>query len=383
MRIGIMGGTLDPVHNGHIQLAQTVLHELKLDGVMLLPAGDPPHKTRTTSKEDRWEMVKLAASEFPGIFPCGIEINRCGTTYTVDTLRELREKNPATQWIYIIGSDTLNVLDTWRNFGEVAKMCTFAVCGRADEDASKGRMAEFSERYGAKFISMDFNGPDLSSTDIREAVCKGKSIGDLVPASVSNYIHEKSLYLAALSREEILKKLQKHLKPGRYRHTLGVAETAVRLAGRYGIHEGKAELAALLHDCAKYMPLDEMRNLVRKHVPDADDLELEAVSVLHAPAGAVQAYKEYGVRDEAVLSAIRKHTLGDACMSPLDALIYTADFIEPGRDVFPGLDEARALAETDIYAAMCKCGELTNAYLESQGRHAHPKSNKMLINYTT
>ena len=76
MRIGIMGGTLDPVHNGHIQLAQTVLHELKLDGVMLLPAGDPPHKTRTTSKEDRWEMVKLAASEFPGIFPCGIEINR-------------------------------------------------------------------------------------------------------------------------------------------------------------------------------------------------------------------------------------------------------------------------------------------------------------------
>ena len=140
----------------------------------------------------------------------------------------------------------------------------------------------------------------------------------------------------------------------------------------------RAELAGLLHDCAKYMPIDEMRKLVQGVVPDADDEELATVSVLHAPAGAVWAAREFGVQDRGILSAIRKHTLGDGQMSALDALIYTADFIEPNRTPFPGLEEARALAETDIFAATRKCAELTNRHLAEQGRQAHPRTLRML-----
>lgn len=381
MRIGIMGGTLDPVHNGHIQLAQAALSSLNLDGIMLLPVGDPPHKMRTTSKADRLQMARLAAQSTEKIFPCKIEINRTGTTYTVDTLRDLIDANPNTQWYYIVGADTLKVLESWKDFSCVAQMCTFLVCSRADEAVSQTCIENLKRRYGAKFVCLNFTGPNISSTEIRERVRKGLDISALVPNSVNAYIRAHGLYLSTLEKSEIINKLQRTLKPGRFDHTMGVAQTAVRLAERYGIIPAQAELAALLHDCAKYLPLTETRKLLLQSAADVDDAEMGTDNVLHAPAGALLAAKEYGVEHPAILSAIRKHTLGAPEMSPLDALIYTADFIEPGRKDFPGLSDARQLAEHDLYAAMCMCTELTNRYLESQGEQAHPRSIAMLKNY--
>ena len=373
-----MGGTLDPVHNGHIEVALAAKRLLKLDQVMLLPAGDPPHKAHPTLKRDRLNMARIAAEGAEGLFVSDIEIAREGTTFTVDTLRELTQREPDTRWYYLIGADTLNVLDSWRHFEKVAGMCTFAVIGRADEPADMNRVHALEQQYGARFEVLPFNGPDISSTQIRQRVAAGEDISDLVPPGVANYIRRNLLYLANRSREEICAALKATLKPGRYIHTLGVAETALRLAPRYGVDPARAELAGLLHDCAKYMPIEEMRKLVVGAVPDADDEELATVSVLHAPAGAVWAAREFGVRDQGILSAIRKHTLGDGQMSALDALIYTADFIEPNRTPFPGLEEARALAETDIFAATRKCAELTNRHLAEQGRQAHPRTLRML-----
>ena len=378
MRSGIMGGTLDPVHNGHIQIALAAKRLLGLDRVMLLPAGDPPHKAHPTKKRDRLNMARIAAESAEGLYVSELEIAREGTTFTVDTMRELTQREPGTQWYYVIGADTLNVLDSWRSFGEVAGLCTFAVIGRADEAVDMNRVRDLEQQYSARFEVLPFHGPDVSSTQIRERVARGEDISDLVPSGVAAYIRAHGLYLANRSREEICAALEATLKPGRYIHTLGVAETAKRLAPRYGVDPVRAELAGLLHDCAKYMPIDEMRKLVAGAVPDVDDEELATVSVLHAPAGAVWAAREFGVRDRRILSAIRKHTLGDAQMSALDALIYTADFIEPNRTPFEGLEEVRALAETDIFAATRKCAELTNRHLAEQGRQAHPRTLRML-----
>ena len=378
MRSGIMGGTMDPVHNGHIQIALAAKRLLGLDRVMLLPAGDPPHKAHPTKKRDRLNMARIAAESADGLYVSELEIAREGTTFTVDTLQDLTQREPGTQWHYLIGADTLNVLDSWRSFGEVAGLCTFAVIGRADEAVDMNRVRDLEQQYGARFEVLPFHGPDVSSTQIRERVARGEDISDLVPPGVAAYIRAHGLYLANRSREEICAALEATLKPGRYIHTLGVAETAKRLAPRYGVDPVRAELAGLLHDCAKYMPIDEMRKLVAGAVPDVDDEELATVSVLHAPAGAVWAAREFGVRDRRILSAIRKHTLGDAQMSALDALIYTADFIEPNRTPFEGLEEARALAETDIFAATRKCAELTNRHLAEQGRQAHLRTLRML-----
>lgn len=378
MRVGIMGGTLDPIHSGHIQVALHALRELQLDRVMLLPAGDPPHKTNPISKSDRLEMVRRAAAEHAGLFPCAIEIFREGTTYTVDTLTWLSQHNPNVEWHYLVGADTLDVLDTWRNFGEVAKLCVFAVSGRAEEACSAEKMRELSETYGARFEVLHFSGPDISSTEVRRRASEGKDVSDLVPQPVAEYIAENGLYLCPMTEAEILDKLRATLKPARVTHTLGVADTAQRLAARFGVNPAKARLTGLLHDCAKYMPFEKMVRIVRENVPDADEEELASEPVLHAPAGSVLAADEYGIRDPQILSAIRKHTLGGAEMTALDALIYVSDFIEPNRPQFRGIDEVRALAETDIFAAMRLCAWYTCDYIKRNGKTMHPRVYEMI-----
>ena len=373
-----MGGTLDPIHSGHVYVARTAREILRLDRVMLLPAGDPPHKAPPTPKADRMEMARFAAADCEGLFACALEIERAGVTYTVDTLRELSSMNPDTEWFYLVGADTLDVLDSWRDFGEVAKLCTFAVNGRADEDVDAARMHELEEKYGARFVQLPFNGPEISSTDVRTRVAEGRGIDGLVPESVERYIRERGLYLCGKSKAQILDILRTELKPGRYRHTLGVAETARRLAPRFGVDPARAELAGLLHDCANSMPIEELRSLARAYVPDVDEEELAAERVVHAPAGCVIAAQRFGVKDRAILSAIRKHTLGGAEMSAMDALIYVADFVEPNRREFPGLAEARELAENDIFAAARLCAKLTNDHVMEEGGRSHSRTLAML-----
>ena len=201
---------------------------------------------------------------------------------------------------------------------------------------------------------------------------------DLVPEGVSTYIREKGLYLCDYSEAEILERLRSTITLHRYHHTLGVADTAQRLAERYGVDPMRARLAGLLHDCAKSMPYGEMRKIVSENVPDTDELELDAEPVLHAPAGMVVAGRDYGVKDPSILQAIRRHTLGGAGMTAMDALIYVSDFIEPGRRPFPGLEDVRQLAERDIFAAMRMSARLSSGYLIAHGQKPHPKTQSIL-----
>ncbi len=370
MRIGIMGGTFDPIHVGHIGISVQTMQALSLDKVMLLPDGDPPHK-RATSKYDRLEMCRLAALGHENLFVSDEEIGRSGVTYTVDTLERLHQRYPDVEWYYIIGADTLRVLDTWRNIGKVARLCTFAVCGRADDPGSAEMIERMQREFDAKFALTGVCGPDISSTDVRNRRREGKKADDLLPERTAEYIRRRGLYLCDQSREEILRTLDGRLKPTRYVHTLGVAATARRLAPRYGVEVGKADLAALLHDCAKSMRVEDMRKLITASGLDVDGDELASDNVLHAPAGCILAESEFGVHDPEILCAIRRHTLGGADMTPLEKLIYVSDFIEPGRTDFPGMNEARMLAQTDLDAATRKCASLTAAYLRTLGLQPH------------
>ncbi len=376
MRIGILGGTLDPVHNGHVEIALAAMERLGLDGVMLMPAGDPPHKARVTARQDRMEMARLAAGMHPGLSASDVEISREGVTYTVDTLSALSVERPGDAWTYIIGADTLNVLESWREFPRVARLCDFAVVDRpgCDAELSKLRGRAIESSYGARVTLLPVSGPALSSTKIRQQVAAGEDISGSVPAPVAEYIREKGLYLCDYSEAQIMEKLRATLTPRRLAHTMGVAETAERLAPMCGVDPRRARLAGLLHDCAKSMPLDQMRALVTEKLPDLDQAELETRQILHAPAGMILARDEYGVRDPSILSAIRKHTVGAGDMSPMDALIYVADFVEPGREPFPGLEKARKLAEKDIYRAMLCCAELTARHLRAHGQDIHPRT---------
>lgn len=380
MRMAIMGGTLDPVHNGHLQIAQAVKEACGLDGILLLPAGDPPHKQLQIDRFDRLEMARRAAQSQPGMMVSDIEIMREGTTFTVDTLTQLRAQQPNVEWVYIIGADTVRVLDKWRNFEKVAALCEFAAVGRPGFDiASVQEWADALERdYGAKVRLLDVCGPDISSTDVRNAVAEGRSVDHLVPPSVAEYIREKGLYLCGMPIHWVKDRLRSTLKPSRYEHTLGVAETAERLAPRYDVDPKRAYLAGLLHDCAKWMSYEDMVELVRGNVSDVTEDELANEPVLHAPAGMLVAQRDYGVRDPEILSAIRKHAVGSGGMTALEKLIYTADFVEPNRKPFPGLEEARSLAETNLNAATKKCAQLTHDHVISCGGTPDPRSQEII-----
>ncbi len=169
--------------------------------------------------------------------------------------------------------------------------------------------------------------------------------------------------------DELEKKLEKDLTESRFRHTLGVAYTATALAMRYGVNMDDARRAGLLHDCAKCMSNADMLKMAGRDGVTITDFEVKHPALLHAKVGVSVARKKYGVRDIAIMEAIRWHTTGKPDMTMLEKIIFTADYIEPNRNKAPNLDEIRKLAFEDIDRCVCKILSDTIEYLS-----ANPKS---------
>jgi len=196
MRLGIMGGTFDPVHRGHLAIARAALKEAGLDEVRFLPDGDPPHKTPGAPGEDRLRMVRLAVRGKPGLTVSDMELRRQGRTYTVDTLLQLKREEPGRELFYVVGSDTLFLFPTWRTAERVAGLCRMLVAlrpgdGRAEVEAQRRAM---HERYGLVSELLLETGPDISSSQVREAVRRGEDLGALVPPAVARHILRRGLY---------------------------------------------------------------------------------------------------------------------------------------------------------------------------------------------
>lgn len=379
MRIGIMGGTMDPIHNGHIAIAQMVKNALQLDDMLLLPAGDPPHKTPHVDKWRRLEMVRLAAEEC-GMLVSDSEVSRAKTTYTVDTLTEFTAARPDVEWVYVVGGDTVFVIEKWRNFPQVAKMCEFAVVSRPGDEKLQKQMDEVAARTGAKFTLVSGVGPDISSTMIREMAAAGQDVSALVPKKVAEAIARNGLY-RPMDFDEMHARLSGMIPEKRLIHSIGVMETAVRLAPAVGVDVGKARIAGLLHDCAKKLTREQMLEACKKAGIALFDGEAESEPILHAPAGVHVARYEFGVTDREVLSAIRYHTAGAPDMSPLEELIFVADFIEPNRRPIPGLEAIREVAEKDIHEAARMCAESTKRHVTANGWPFCPQTQAMLDAY--
>ena len=169
-------------------------------------------------------------------------------------------------------------------------------------------------------------------------------------------------------------KLFKALKPHRFAHSLSVARTARTLALRYGIDPQKAEEAGLFHDCAKCLPLSEMRKIAVKHRITEDPAFLESGALLHSVVGSYIAEKDYGITDREELDAIAYHNTGHAGMTLLAMCVCLADFIEPNRESFPLLEETRRLAETSLECALLHSLEATADYVLSGGKYLHPRT---------
>lgn len=173
-----------------------------------------------------------------------------------------------------------------------------------------------------------------------------------------------------MDRNEALRIVKGQLPERRFKHTVGVMETAVALAKLYGADEKKAELAAIFHDYAKYRPREEMEKVILEENLPRDLLE-HNIELWHAPVGAVLVEKETGISDEDILNSIRYHTTGRAGMTLLEKIIFLADYIEPGRN-FPGVDEVRALARENLDLAMIKALANTISFLLEKKQLIYP-----------
>ena len=184
-----------------------------------------------------------------------------------------------------------------------------------------------------------------------------------------------------MKREErtaLVRQLESELKYNRFVHTMGVAYTATSLALVYGADMEKAEIAGLLHDCAKCMDLKKMVRVCEKAGLEISDMERNSVSLLHSKAGSVLVSEKYGYKDEDIINAVRYHTTGRPGMSLLEKIIFVADYMEPGRDVAEDLPEVRKLAfgSYTIDDAVLKILEDSLIYLKSTGREIDPMTQR-------
>ncbi len=190
-RVGILGGTFDPPHLGHVTVALDVLRGLELDEVRLVPAADPPHKPGlvVASALDRLDMVRAAVEGLEGLVASDIEVARGGVSYTVDTLRALRAAEPDTDLFVIIGADQLAELHTWREPEAVARLASLVVMARDGTDPRDIEVAG-----GVQVYPVDVTRIDVSSSEIRARIASGKRVDRMVSPGVLSIIRERGLY---------------------------------------------------------------------------------------------------------------------------------------------------------------------------------------------
>lgn len=197
MKIGLMGGTFNPIHMAHLIISEFIRISFPLDRVIFIPSGIPPHKNNDIAESNhRMDMVRLATDSNPFFDISGIELNRGGKSYTVDTLEEIKDIYPDDDLFFIIGSDSLLDLTSWRDFESLVVKTNFLVYGRPEnsEKSIMDKIDELKEKYDSKFFYI--KGPliEISSSLIRDRINEGVSIKYLVPEKIENYIYENHLY---------------------------------------------------------------------------------------------------------------------------------------------------------------------------------------------
>ena len=198
-RIGLLGGTFDPVHNGHMILAENALSQLRLDSVILLVSPDPPHKQDKTISafQKRFDMARLAAEGKEGIYVSDYETHLPTPSYTAQTLENLRQQYPCDKFYFIIGEDSLDNIEKWYRPADVMAMSELIVAVREENFDSRTieeQMTYLKNRYNAVIHLLKSGYVNISSTEIRNDVKKGNSIEDAVPSKVAEYIWKEKLY---------------------------------------------------------------------------------------------------------------------------------------------------------------------------------------------
>ncbi|MBI3297328.1 MAG: bis(5'-nucleosyl)-tetraphosphatase (symmetrical) YqeK [Elusimicrobia bacterium] len=364
----LFGGTFDPPHAGHLALLAAALRRHPKARAVVSPAWRSPLKgLPAASAADRLAMTTAALRSLPAASRLRTtldpwESQRDTLTYSWEALRRLKTALPGAELLFLAGADSWETLPRWKRVPELARLCRFLVGRRPGAPAPKA----VAGLPPLELLPGTF--PDLSSTGLRARLLCGAEPRELLPA-VRRLIARRGLYGGTLRA-----KLARALSPERCGHTLAVAEMARGLALRHGLDAERAALAGLLHDCGRAIPVPALAAFAkarRLDVPARAATAARAPLLFHAYASEELARTEYGVSDPAVLSAVRKHTLGDVAMSPLDRLLYTADACSADR-TYPGVADIRRAARRGLDAGFLEALRVKHACVLREGGWLHP-----------
>lgn len=380
MKIGIFGGSFNPPHIGHRKAAEQAIGFLKLDRLLVVPAGIPPHKNvpdSTPPAEMRLLLTRKAFESVPEAEVSDFEMKRQGKSYTIDTLRAFRSLYPEDELTLIVGTDMFLTLPEWYEGESILSGFPVAVFPRGLEDMGgiREKAEEYRRDYGAAVTVIPVEVTELSSTEVRTAL-PGRCGRELLDESVYREIIRYRLYGAKPEFAWLREKAYAMLKPKRIPHVAGCEQEAVFLAKRWGLDPGEAAEAGILHDITKRLGLSDQLLLCKKYGITIDGLERQSEKLLHSKTGAAVARAEFGVSDE-VYSAIFWHTTGKADMTEMEKLLYLADYVEPNRS-FEGVEKLRRLCREDLNRAMCLGLQMSVEDLTERGAPIHSKTEEAL-----
>jgi nicotinate-nucleotide adenylyltransferase len=403
MRIGLYGGSFDPIHNGHLSIVRGALRSGAVDLVMVIPSGRNPFKRGKVSSAApyRYYMAKEtieAEIDDKRVIVSDAEFYTEGISYTINTLKYLTAKDKIADilisqgidadkasedhvYFWLCGSDILSMFDKWYKADEILSIVSLLVASRpgdnVDIDSEKTRL---NKAFGHEvpLLKFEIDGVEASSSDI-------KRTGDDkdIPKTAREFIKEHALYgfkdvWEAVDEDTAARfldfaiQLYPILRRKRLLHTLNTGILSAHYALIHGADVNKALIAGELHDCAKELAEDEQRKMAQERCGDLfTDFKL-----LHSPAGATMAREKFGIEDEEILDAITYHTTGRGNMPVLDKIVYLADKIEPSR-TYTDLSEMRKVAEYDLDEAVRMCLGSVMDKFRKQNREHHPLTNDL------
>ncbi len=310
-RIGLFGGSFDPIHKGHIDIAKEALKQLRLDEIQFIPTKHNPWKIQTnTTTENRIQMIQIALSDIPNMNINTIELNRSDNekNYTIDTLRLLKEKNPHIQYYYIMGMDQAILFHKWKAAKEISEIVQLVTFQRGGYDQKQDNI----EKY--HFIVLENVPIYASSSEIRNGHI------EMLDPKVLQYITRNGLYLEGI--------VSIKMKEKRWKHTCSVANLAREIAEANHLNAQQAYIAGMFHDIAKEMKYDESLKIMQEHFPEYVD---KPVAIWHQWVSRYVSEYEYLIEDEVVLQAIEDHTTASIHISPIGKCVYVADKLDPLR----------------------------------------------------
>ena len=365
-RTVIYGGSFDPVHKAHIDITEKLC--ARFDRVIVVPCKISPFKQRKpASGAMRTDMLKAALCGLP-VEISTFELDSPDENYSYITAEHFAERGA--KLYYAIGSEMLPFLKDWKNFDRLCAATSFYIIPRPGFPVTESILKSCG---GADIEIADFTGGEGSSTEVKISLAMGEP-HKFLDKSTAAYIEKQGMYRDYCYVNDLYKKYG--MKPSRVRHSYSTALCGAQLAKRMNIDTDKAATALLLHDIGKYVT-SEAAEKMGLHF--SVDLAAMPEPIRHAEIGACILSQLEGITDSEIIGAVRWHTTGKAAMSPLEIVVFLADFIEPFRD-FAGVDEVRRATEKSVADGLKEALIQTVKYIKPEDLYY---TTKEALNYYT